>query len=122
MRGGLVTTPEFALIGEDAAENCFEIGNGTNHTFGCSGVFHLFANDLPSMRWNNYGKVTLTATPITASPANAPLPPPPPVPQCGVLAAWREFAGVVNKTQGFFFIAALVLLTGLLLAFSEQGR
>jgi hypothetical protein len=69
--------PWFALIGEDAAGNRFEIGEGTDHTFASSGVFHLFANDLPSMRWNNCGAVTLTATEVLVPPVPPPSPLPP---------------------------------------------
>ncbi len=124
IRPGAPTAPIFALIGrvEDTGES-FVIARGVEHTFATSGRLVVFANDFPSMRWNNHGAVELRAEPVSTP---LPLPVPPATGQgglwCRACAGFRDLAGGLDRTQGFLLIAAILLITGGTLALSGQGK
>jgi hypothetical protein len=112
----------FALVGF-VGDEAFTIGAGIEHTFERSGELFVCANDLSGARWNNRGAVALTAAHLAAP--SPPVPPPAPAPALptdGILRAWIDLVGIMRKTQGFLFIAVLLVATGATLAFSQQGK
>lgn len=61
----------FCLMGsyEGEGEAPFPIGRGCTRRFTRAGRIMVFANDLPSMYWNNRGKVLLTMHPGGCAPS-----------------------------------------------------
>lgn len=61
----LPTAPWFALVGalDGDPSTAFEIGAGTIYTPPRAGMLTCCANDVPWMRWNNRGYITLTVAP-----------------------------------------------------------
>jgi len=104
----------FALVGEVGGAQ-FLIGARSQRTFKTGGTLNVFANDLPSMRWNNKGSVDLV---VRAADPKPPCEPEPPVKP----GWWARNVELLRRTRGFGLIALLLIVTGAALSFSDQGK
>jgi hypothetical protein len=140
--------PWFCLMGQVVPDgDPFRIGLGVTRTFDAAGEVQVFANDKPGMYWNNSGRVTLRIEPVARTaaaldtvaasvtdaearaaqrPAERMLQPararPRRAPESWLARFWADCQETEEKTRGIPFIAALVVLTGWVLAFTDQGK
>ncbi|CAN5906342.1 hypothetical protein BH11PSE1_BH11PSE1_17580 [soil metagenome] len=113
----------FALIGriQGVPDSEFLIGSGCTHTFAAGGTLEVFANDLPEMRDNNRGAISLSGARLPGPlPAVNPLTTPERF--RGLMGHWRLLQLVFEQCRSVGVVAVLILAVCAILAFMTQGR
>ena len=95
-----------------------EIGRGCDHTFRQSGKLIAFANDHRGYYRNNRGRVRLYAGRSDAWYASQE----DRTHLRGLMALWRKWLDLLERTRGILFITALVVGACLVLPLTNQGR